>query len=267
MRISNYRLIAIAVIILNSSVLVFGQVVKSDYFDISLADWKLVDSKKTRYTPEKVLAEADDYYRKINDYLFGKIPEPKNSKILITIMPSDYADKGCWAKNHQVSINVAWFNRNCLPLAHEITHLIQSSKSLESYSEGLADYFQNRLTPEKEQQAIYKGDADAKCKAYWMHRYNEKNIDKIIDGKQYTGLCIESESLVKYLINRFGVGKFEEYFNGDGYKSYKEVFGYSENDIKKDWTQYVLSREPEKSWIENWSDLEKALDSYDKDHK
>lgn len=236
--------------------LAFGQDIQSKYFSMKLSDWGNVDLEKTKYNPMRFLEEADYYYKEINEFLFSKTPNDLKRKIAISIIPKGLKDTGSWATTSHVYINAATVDRNFPALAHEITHTILFSNSLESYSEGLADYFQNKLTPENKQFFYYKGNVHKKLKVYWTHYFDEEKINRLINGYLDNELYLESESLVNYLINRFGIEKLMEYFNGDGYKSYSEVFGVTEEELKNDWVKFVMEQDPDEYWSSNWDKID-----------
>ena len=234
---------------------IFTQEITSSYFKLDVTDWTIIDTSKTKYTPESILNECDNYYREIYENLFGRIPEVTGDKKLLRIV--DYQNE--FSTNHVsgkcLYITNSTINNNKPPLAHEITHLIIYDPNLISYSEGLADYFQNRFTPDDKQFILYKGNCHRKLKVFWTYYYSDTNALNIINGKLNSGFYLEAESLVNYLIYKYGVQEFLEYFYGGGYKSYNGIFSISKEDLKKEWVEYVLKQEPDSVWIQNWDKI------------
>jgi len=256
--ISSPILISLILLEINSASLI-AQDISSKYFTMKLSDWARVDSSKTKYTPSAILDEADTYYKEINQYLFHIDPIELDRKIAVSIVPRGQVGGSNWAQNRHIYINAGNVETGFLPLAHEITHTILCCSSLQGYSEGLADYFQNMFTPYDKQYFFYKGNSHQKLKVLWTHYSDENNVSQIIGGYLHNGIYTEAESLVKYLIDRFGVDIFIQYFNGGGYKSYVEVFGVSEEQIQKEWTAFVMQQEPDQNWTKNWNEIDMVI--------
>ena len=257
----NYRIVLLFIVLSISTIPLSSEELLSKYFTLDTNDWAIIDTSKTRYTPESLLAECDNYYSEISEYLFGKVPEITANKMILRIV--DYRNE--YSRNHVsgkcLYITNSTIDLNRPPLAHEITHLVIFDIELISYSEGLADYFQNMFTPDDKQFILYKGNCQQKLKVFWTYYYSDSNARNIINGKLNSGVYLEAESLVNYLISKYGVPKFLEYFYGGGYKKVDEIFGISEEDLKNEWVNYVLVQEPDNVWTQNWDSINKFISS------
>jgi len=255
MRSSKYRLLLASIMALSIPYTAFSQTVTSDYFSIQQANWDNIEIGKSKYTPISILAEADKYYKEINKYLFDITPPPLEKKIDITIVPKKQSGNGNWTSGKHIYLNAGNIETNYIPLAHEITHVIIFSSSIIGFSEGLADYFQNLLTLEENQFFYYKGNVNEKLRVYWENCFDKDNLDKTMNGFLSHTFYLENESLVKYLIDRFGVKAFLEYFNGDGFKTYLEVYGFSQEEIEVDWYNQVMNSKEDVFWKQYWCEL------------
>ena len=62
-----------------------------------------------------------------------------------------------------------------------------------------------------------------------------------LQNKDYIYYC--GASYVRYLSEQYGLDKFLDYYNGQGYlKSHKDVFGKSEEELVNDWINYLKAQ-------------------------
>ena len=78
----NYRIVLLFIVLSISTIPLSSEELLSKYFTLDTNDWVIIDTSKTRYTPESLLAECDNYYSEISEYLFGKVPEITTDKMI-----------------------------------------------------------------------------------------------------------------------------------------------------------------------------------------
>jgi hypothetical protein len=115
-----------------------AQQVSSKYFVIDLDNWKLINQSKSEYTPEMLLKEADYYYENEYKDVNTKMPSESETKIPITFVQNQEVGwSSNWAGNRRVYIQAESITESHPLLAHEISHLVLSSRSIDSFNEGL----------------------------------------------------------------------------------------------------------------------------------
>jgi len=242
---------------------VFAQSITSEYFTMNLCDWNLVDKKATRYTPESFINNSDYYYDEISKYLLNYNERKSGKKIQVHIINGGI--NATEARGDAVYIGFDFINNNYSVMPHEITHLLLSSDSVSSYSEGLADCIQTMFSNESMNNWYYSGNVHAKLKVVWGFDYDETRIKSVVDGYDTIDIWskLESQSLVQYIIDKYGIDKLCEYIKYGGYKSTDEIFMISEEKLMAEWIEYVKQIEDDNNWSSNIEKI-KALKNSDR---
>jgi len=248
------RLLLFLITITISSV--SSQIIESSHFCIDLDEWESIGTITDGYTITSFLDEAERYY----DYIYFQLKSSKMSnssskKCRIYIVESGVEVNRCIG--NAIYLDKSFIGRNFTPLAHEITHLILYCRSLESLSEGLADYYQNYfITKDGINEPYYNGNVQEKIKVLWKNEFSYNRLEKILDGylSNYFSI-IEAQSFVQFVIEKYGMIKFIQYFDGGGYVSYETIFNKSRKEIIEQWIEYINSVVSNQIWEDNWEEI------------
>jgi hypothetical protein len=228
----------------------FSETISSRFFIIDIDNWSLVDAKVSEYTPETLLNEADYYYENEYKDINNKLPCENEDKIPITFTKNQDVGSQSWVSNRRVYIQAESVTKSRPVLAHEISHVVFSSGSINSYNEGLADYFYCKYTYGNRLHGYYKVSVYNRLRSFWVYVYDQEVIDNTWNGHLVNdGNYLQAECMVTYLIDQYGMNNFIDYLHGDGYKPYKDCFGKSKDELEKEWIDFVMSQKADENCI------------------
>jgi len=255
-KISKTRLLFLFISIIISSV--SSQMFESSHFYIDKNEWESIEPITDGYTISSFLDEAEKYYNFIYSYLKNsKMINSTSKKCRIYIVESGVEVNRCIG--NAIYLDKTFVGEKFTPLAHEITHLILYCRSLESLSEGLADYYQNYFTTtDRINELYYNGNVHEKIEVLWKNEFNYNRLENILDGclSNYFSI-IEAQSFVQFIIEKYGMAKFIQYFDGGGYVSYEKVFDKSRKEILEEWIKHINSVVSNQIWEDNWEEINK----------
>jgi len=229
----------------------YGQVIESKYFELDLSQWELVDSTRVLYTPTEFLSEADTYFENIVEYLGSSYINKPLKKIVIRIVPGGLGASGNF--RNSIYIGVDLLNEGYSIIPHELTHALIYYDSIPSYGEGLACSIQDMFVIPEKQLWYQRGSIHGIVRVIWEHSFDLSRLQLVVDGYQDSMWSFfESQSLVQYLIDRFGIYLVLKYCDGAGYKTHYDVFGVAKEEIMSDWIEFVKKSEMEVEWMERW---------------
>ncbi len=245
-------------IVLIMSFGVYAEKVVSKYGVIERNDWNIYDNDSNRFDSlEEFLAEVDYYVEEIINYLNIKF----DKKVLFTF------EEGFGTRADyiycRVTLGVLLFENDMLPIAHEITHILAPSSN-DSLSEGLAEYMQDKFgkTP---------SDTSLGFPINSLAKELFENIDaNMVDGIVNGGIMVKymdyneifnfylfSYSFVTYLIDQYGIEKFMNFYESDGYIQYQSLFGKNEEKMKKEWVNFL--KDQTSLDLEEWKNKKREI--------
>lgn len=235
---------------------VSSQILESSHFCIDIKEWESIETITDGYTISSFLDEAERYYEYIYTNLkISKMINSSSKKCRIYIVESGVEVNRCIG--NAIYLDKSFIGKKFTPLAHEITHLILYCKSLESLSEGLADYYQNYfITKYRVNEQYYNGNVHEKIKVVWKNDFSYNRLENILDGylSNYFSI-IEAQSFVQFIIEKYGMVKFIKYFDGGGYVSYEKIFDKNRKEILEEWIEYINSVVSNQIWEDNWEEI------------
>ena len=212
--------------------------IKTEHFDISY--YSLASSG------EQLKADAEDALEKITNYFGTKF----EGRITIKKRRSggDFSGKANYRKN---LIHIHTFERNIL--YHEVAHIVSAQGDPNPHRylhEGVAVYMEELFVKDRFL-AHYPGGA---------HKYSAEKKEHLVPleeldsepvfayGKYFDSsydhinlTYAQSASFVKYLIEKYGLEKFKDFFFN--YKLYDEVYGKKLAALETEWLEYIQTVE------------------------
>lgn len=240
-----------AFILITMPLSAYAQIIESKYFYFDVSDWNLIDSNDIFNTPEEFLAIADTYFDQTRSILVNATFQLYPNKVKIVIVSGSYGSSK--ESGGVLYIGADFITSGYDILSHELIHALWYFPSIQSYSEGIANYIMNMIVPENRKLWFFNGNIHEIVNAIWLHEFNRIDIINLISGFNTSRWSVfESFSLVAYLSERYGIEKFIKYFEGGGYLSLMDVYSSSVDEIFRDWTKYISAFSPDSRWMENW---------------
>ncbi|PID79882.1 MAG: hypothetical protein CSB19_01600 [Clostridiales bacterium] len=154
--------------------------------------------------------------------------------------------------------NAKLYDKNHLPMTHEITHIICPNKTSRSLREGLAQYTQAKFAP---QNLLFVGDAPVhQVVKHYFATLNGEVFDAILNavGSEMGKIDISafsakenravfynlSYSFVKYLIDQYGIEKFMTLYNAEDLAAgYRAAYDADYKSLIEEWVSFIEKSE------------------------
>lgn len=263
--------------------------------------------QKHRKKMEENIFVTEDGKIRFSIYNTAKLPEKKVESIKLEILSGynniiNHSIKTDYVPSNKINIfllkgnEMSWGLRNELklyyptswydkiPIVHELTHtLLGHGNNFETSKgyltqEGFADYMENRYG--KQKLPVHK------VMKYLINSHKNIPLYKLIDENSDDSLFrpqlinleeftiqwisyIHANSFVTFLIDTYGISKFQKIYNQDNLGSkLEEVYGENTDELEKEWLHFIQQTQLEltsedKMKINNFYYINSALDSID----
>ncbi len=154
----------------------------------------------------------------------------------------------------KILFNYKWYNKNHLPITHEITHALKPNQTSRSLREGLAELMQSKFNPNN---SLFLGDAPVHqvVKGYFEtidindyplmlksigNKMAKIDISSRKDFKKRAIFYNLSHSFVKYLIDEYGLTKFMSLYNANDLElGYQEIYNKDYQLLIDEWINFI----------------------------
>lgn len=214
-----------------------------------------------------ILLGREDWYKQYgNSTIKIYVVFDKNSSLSGKMTPPNTLNK-----RFTLTFDNAMFDHNCLPLVHELTHLVTYSKSIVapsfaiSLSEGVAEYDGNYFLNGSTSTVNYGLDVNNVLIAYAKHYENdsEKNskmnevfnsigtASKVYPDEEYRYyLLLCGSSFVDYLVRTYGIDDTMVMINGNDESVYYLFHDDGLSGLVSDWRQFLENYSCQMTWDE-----------------
>ncbi len=153
-----------------------------------------------------------------------------------------------------ILFNYKWYDKDHLPITHEITHALAPNQTSRSLREGLAELMQSEFNSEN---ALFLGDEPVHqvVKDYFRtsnmeayapilksigNKMAEIDISSRDDIKKRAMFYNLSHSFVKYLVDEYGISKFMLLYNAkDLNLAYREIYNKKYQLVIEEWLKFI----------------------------
>ena len=243
MKKSLFFILIVFVLLIGFTSQVFAEIVQSRYGKLDRDEWNATDSDSNRFTsPEAFLAEVDEYADQICNFLHISFAE----KIDFIFLKGGYGFT--FSEQKKIYIGSAIFNIDEFPIVHEMTHAIARTFTL-SLREGLAEIMEAQFAKVPMNMAmgfpvhsVARAIIEESEPAYYGQLFSRGATYEDFSGNSLN-LYLLGESLTKYLLDKYGVDKFMEYYSGNEYVvTCQKVFGRDDQQLLDDWLLFLTSQ-------------------------
>ncbi len=158
----------------------------------------------------------------------------------------------------KILFNDKWYNKNRLPITHEITHALNPNQTSRSLREGLAELMQSKFNPKN---SLFLGDAPVHqvVKVYFEtidindyqlmlksigNKMAKIDISSRKDFKKRAMFYNLSHSFVKYLIDEYGITKFMSLYHAKDLEAgYQEIYNKDYQMLIDEWLNFIKNND------------------------